>query len=256
MPLAAASYDKPVRIHDPADADSPPPPLGLVMLLLENVRKSYREPSGHLLPILDIEHFAISRGEQVVLCGSSGGGKTTLLNCLAGLTTVDDGKILIAGHDITTMAEVVRDRFRACSIGYVFQTFNLLSAFTALENVLLGMTFTGQKADPQRASQLLEELGLGNRLRHKPEALSVGEQQRVSVARALVNRPPLLLADEPTANIDPRHQQQVIDMLREACERENIAMLLVTHAPEVASQFERVEQLDQINRIEHLPIRG
>jgi putative ABC transport system ATP-binding protein len=219
------------------------------MLLLENVQKSYREPNGHRLPILDIEHFALSPGEQVVLCGSSGGGKTTLLNCLAGLTTVDQGRILIHGHDITAMTEVVRDRYRARSIGYVFQTFNLLPAFTALENVLLGMTFTGQKVDPKRAGQLLENLGLGGRLAHKPEALSVGEQQRVGVARALVNRPLLLLADEPTANVDPMHQQQIIDMLREACRQENIAMLLVTHAPEVASQFERVEQLEKVNRI-------
>ena len=226
------------------------------MLLLENVRKSYREPSGQRLPILDIKHFAISPGEQVVLRGSSGGGKTTLLNCLAGLTTVDDGQILIDGHDITVMAEVVRDRYRARAIGYVFQTFNLLPAFTALENVLLGMTFTGQKADPNRAAQLLENLGLGARLLHKPEALSVGEQQRVGVARALANHPLLLLADEPTANVDSGHQQQIIDLLREACQRENIAMLLVTHASEVADQFDRVEQLEQVNRVGHHPKSG
>ena len=219
------------------------------MLLLENVRKSYREPNGQRLPILDIGHFALSPGEQVVLRGSSGGGKTTLLNCVAGLTTVDEGRITINGHDITAMAEVTRDRYRARFIGYVFQTFNLLPAFTALENVLLGMTFTGQKADPDRAGQLLENLGLGARLTHKPEALSVGEQQRVGVARALVNRPLLLLADEPTANVDPGHQQQIIDMLREACQHENIAMLLVTHAPEVADQFDRVETLEKVNRI-------
>jgi len=223
--------------------------LGLVMLLLKNVRKSYLEPNGQRLSILDIEHFALSPGEQVVLRGSSGGGKTTLLNCLSGLTTVDEGRIFIDGHDITAMAEVVRDRYRARFLGYVFQTFNLLPAFTALENVLLGMTFTGQKADPARAGQLLESLGLGGRLAHKPEALSVGEQQRVGVARALANHPLLLLADEPTANVDPGHQQQIIDLLREACQRENIAMLLVTHSPEVASQFDRVEQLEKVNRI-------
>ncbi|MEO2050030.1 MAG: ABC transporter ATP-binding protein [Pirellulales bacterium] len=219
------------------------------MLLLENVRKSYLEPGGQRLPILDIENFTLSPGEQVVLRGASGGGKTTLLNCLAGLTTVDQGQIHINGHDITAMAEVTRDRFRARFIGYVFQTFNLLPAFTALENVLLGMTFTGQKADPDRASQLLENLGLGARLAHKPEALSVGEQQRVGVARALANRPLLLLADEPTANVDPGHQQQIIELLRQACQQENIAMLLVTHAPEVANQFDRVEQLEKVNRV-------
>jgi putative ABC transport system ATP-binding protein len=111
------------------------------------------------------------------------------------------------------------------------------------------MTFTGQPRDPARAEELLKRVGLGGRLAHKPAALSVGEQQRVAVARALVNRPVLLLADEPTANIDPAHQQQVIDLLREVCRDENVAMLLVTHADEVANQFERVEHLEQLNRV-------
>jgi putative ABC transport system ATP-binding protein len=111
------------------------------------------------------------------------------------------------------------------------------------------MTFTGQRNDPTRAAELLQRVGLGHRLSHKPAALSVGEQQRVAVARALVNRPGLLLADEPTANIDPAHQQQVVDLLREACRAENVAMLLVTHSPEVSAQFERVEYLDELNRV-------
>ncbi len=110
------------------------------------------------------------------------------------------------------------------------------------------MTFTGQRSDAKRATDLLSRVGLGHRLSHKPAALSVGEQQRVAVARALVNRPVLLLADEPTANVDPGHQQQVIDLLRQVCRDENVAMLLVTHADEVASQFDRVEHLEQINQ--------
>ena len=156
---------------------------------------------------------------------------------------------VINGTDVSRLPEAVRDRFRARHIGFVFQTFNLLAGFTALENVLLGMTFTRQRGDRGRASELLERVGLGHRLAHKPAALSVGEQQRVAVARALVNRPVLLLADEPTANIDPAHQQQVVDLLREACEAENVAMLLVTHAPEVSNQFDRVVQLEDVNRV-------
>ena len=218
------------------------------MLLLENVRKSYRVPSGAPLPILDIEHFQLKAGEQVVLRGRSGCGKTTLLNCISGLTTVDQGRITIKDRDIVSLQEVARDRFRARHIGFVFQTFNLLPAFTALENVLLGMTFTGQRIDSRRAERLLQDVGLAHRLGHKPSALSVGEQQRVAVARALANQPELLLADEPTANVDPAHQQQVIDLLRESCERENVAMLLVTHAPEVSEQFQRVEYLEEVNR--------
>ena len=223
------------------------------MLEIQNVRKSYREPNGEQLQILDIERFSLDPGEQVVLRGRSGCGKTTLLNCIAGLTTVDSGTITINGHSIGALPEAARDRFRACYLGFVFQTFNLLQGFSAIENVLLGMTFTGQSPNYQRAEQLLSEVGLEHRLTHKPSALSVGEQQRVAVARALANQPKLLLADEPTANVDPAHQQQVVDLLREACKRENIAMLLVTHSPEVSDQFERVEQLEEVNRaVAHL----
>jgi putative ABC transport system ATP-binding protein len=219
------------------------------MLLVESVKKSYREPSGDRLQILDVPQLALAVGEQVVIRGRSGGGKTTLLNAIAGLTTVDEGKIIVNGTDVTRLPEAVRDRFRARNIGFVFQTFNLLAGFTALENVQLGMTFTGQRSDAKRAAELLDRVGLGHRLAHKPAALSVGEQQRVAVARALVNRPGLLLADEPTANIDPAHQQQVVDLLREVCRSENVAMLLVTHSPEVAGQFERVEHLESLNRV-------
>jgi putative ABC transport system ATP-binding protein len=218
------------------------------MLLIENVKKSYREPDGRRLPILDIPRLEVATGEQMVIRGRSGGGKTTLLNAIAGLATIDAGRITIKDTEITRLPEVARDRFRARHIGIVFQTFNLLAGFSALENVLLGMTFTGQPQDRKRATELLKHVGLGHRLSHKPAALSVGEQQRVAVARALVNRPELLLADEPTANIDPAHQQAVIDLLREVCREENVAMLLVTHADEVSNQFERVEHLEELNR--------
>jgi putative ABC transport system ATP-binding protein len=219
------------------------------MLLVENVKKSFREPDGAWLPILDVPRLEVAAGEQVVIRGRSGGGKTTLLNLIAGLATPDEGRVVVKGTDVTQLSESVRDRFRARHVGFVFQTFNLLDGFSALENVLLGMTFTGQPKDSERATELLQRVGLGQRLTHKPAALSVGEQQRVAVARALVNRPVLLLADEPTANIDPAHQQQVVDLLRGVCRDENVAMLLVTHSPEVSGQFERVEQLDELNRV-------
>ena len=131
----------------------------------------------------------------------------------------------------------------------MFQTFNLLPAFTALENVLLGMTFASGRFDRARGNRLLDRVGLTARASHKPSALSVGEQQRVAVARALANRPKLLLADEPTANIDPANQQQVVDLIRATCDEEHVALLMVTHATEVADQFDRVDQLDDINRL-------
>jgi putative ABC transport system ATP-binding protein len=218
-------------------------------LQLTQVTKSYRQPDGNPIRVLDVPEFAIAQGEQVVLLGSSGGGKTTLLNIAAGITTADTGSVTIGSTDITKLIEPTRDRFRSERIGYVFQTFNLLPAFTALENVLLGMSFSGKAPHRQVAVKLLEQVGLGHRLHNKPSRLSVGEQQRVSVARALAKTPQLLLADEPTANVDPANQQLVIDLLREACQATNVTLLLVTHAPEVSRQFDRVEQLSKINLV-------
>ncbi len=219
------------------------------MLHLKNVRKAYYEPGGGVLPILDVPEFQLAAAEQMVLVGRSGSGKTTLLHIIAGITRADQGEVIINGLDIRPLAEAGRDRFRAQHLGYVFQTFNLLPAFTALENVLLGMTFSGKGADQARAHDLLERVGLSHRLNHKPAELSVGEQQRVSVARALANRPKLLLADEPTANVDPANQQHIVDLIRETCREEEVALLMVTHADDVASQFDRVDQLSDLNKV-------
>ncbi len=218
------------------------------MLLLKDVRKSFREPDGSELPILNVSHFELAAGEQAVLMGRSGSGKTTLLHVIAGISRPDSGIVRIDGCDITRLSEAGRDRFRADKLGYVFQTFNLLPGFTALENVLLGMSFAGRRADAQRARQLLDRVGLSHRLTHRPAMLSVGEQQRVAVARALANRPKLLLADEPTANVDSGHQQAIIDLVRETCQEEDVALLLVTHTHEVAEQFARVDRLDDFNQ--------
>ncbi|QDV15732.1 Lipoprotein-releasing system ATP-binding protein LolD [Gimesia panareensis] len=218
-------------------------------LLLENVKKSYREPDGSTLPILDIERFELKEREQVVLIGESGSGKSTLLNVISGITAADSGKVTIAGTEIVSMPEVVRDRFRAERIGFVFQTFNLLPAFSALENVLLGMSFSRKKASRERAKELLALVGLEHRLNHRPKQMSVGEQQRVAVARALANQPRLLLADEPTANVDVANQETILKLLRDACTQHEIAMLMVTHSREVASQFERVETLTDFNKV-------
>ena len=219
------------------------------MLQLRNVKKSYAEPDGGRLPILDIPQFDVANGEQMVLVGRSGCGKTTLLHTIAGITRADSGQILVDGVDIAQLSEAGVDKMRAAKVGYVFQTFNLLPGFTALENVLLGMTFARGRKDAARARQLLERVGLAHRATHKPAALSVGEQQRVAVARALANRPSLLLADEPTANIDPRNQQKIIDLIRDTSREEGVSLVLVTHSMEVAGQFSRVDRLEEINRV-------
>jgi ABC-type lipoprotein export system ATPase subunit len=219
-----------------------------MILQLQDVKKTYREPDGRSLPILDVPQFTVNRGEQMVLVGPSGCGKTTLLHVIAGISRADSGVIRIDGVDIGQLSEAARDRFRAARIGYIFQTFNLLPGFSALENVLLGMTFARGRKDRSRAEGLIQRVGLSKRATHKPSALSVGEQQRVAVARALANRPSLILADEPTANVDRANQQQIVELIRESCREEQVALVLVTHSLEVSEQFDRVDRLESINR--------
>ncbi len=217
------------------------------LLQLTDVKKSFTLPDGKELPVLDIAHFAVDAGEQAVLVGRSGCGKTTLLHVIAGISRPDSGHVRLDGWDITLLSEAESDRFRAERIGYVFQTFNLLPGFSALENVILGMTFGKGRPDAARAKHLLDRVGLSHRMSHRPKMMSVGEQQRVSVARALANRPKVILADEPTANVDTGNQQQIIDLMREACREEDVALIIVTHSPLVAQQFTRIDHLEEIN---------
>ena len=219
----------------------------LPALQLRNVAKTYRIPGESPLTVLDVPTFEMAAGEQVALVGGSGLGKTTLLNVVAGITPCDAGEVLIGGTDITKLPEAARDRFRAERIGIVFQNFNLLPAFTALENVLLGMAFSG-RADRSRARELLDAVGLSDRLHHQPGRLSVGQQQRVAVARALANSPRLMLADEPTASVDLANQDRIVDLLRTQCRDNGVALLCVTHDPSVAAQFDRTIELETFNR--------
>lgn len=218
-------------------------------LELRQIWKSYRQPEGGDLPVLDIPHFVMQAGEQVALVGSSGGGKTTLLNIIAGITVPDSGQVIIGGVDITKLPEAARDRFRAERLGFIFQTFHLLPAFTALENVLLGMSFARGKADRNYARELLCEMGLKDRLGHRPQQLSVGEQQRVAIARALANKPQLLLADEPTASVDPANKQVIMDLITQACREHEISLLAVTHDPEIAERLQRIVPLKEFNQV-------
>jgi len=217
------------------------------VLEIEGLKKGFRAPDGEVTTIVDVPRFRLDAGEQIALRGMSGSGKTTILNLVAGILTPDAGRILVAGREITAMSEAARDRLRAETLGYVFQTFNLLQGFSAIENVMLGMVF-GRGADPALARTLLERVGLAERLHYKPRQLSVGQQQRVAVARALANRPKLVLADEPTGNLDPRHAREALTLIREVCGEYGAALLLVSHDPEVLSQFTRVDELAHINR--------
>lgn len=217
------------------------------MLVIENLKKTFTDPSGGRLTILDIPQFRLGVGEQVVLRGESGCGKTTLLHTISGLLSFDSGVVALDNLDLSKYSEAGRDRIRAAKIGYVFQTFNLLPAFTALENVRIGMSFAKKVIQPKRAIELLEKVGLKERMHYRPSQLSVGQQQRVAVARALANRPQLLLADEPTANVDPENQDRIIQLIQDVCKEENVAILLVTHSDLVASRFGRIQRLEELN---------
>jgi ABC-type lipoprotein export system ATPase subunit len=217
------------------------------LLEIIDLAKSFAAPDGQRSLIVDIPAFTLAPGEQVALRGASGSGKTTLLNLIAGILQSDRGRIMLAGQDVGTLSESRRDRLRATTIGYVFQNFNLLQGYSALENVMIGMLF-GPGIDRERAGALLERVGLGDRLHYRPAQLSIGQQQRVAVARALANHPKLVLADEPTGNLDHRHAGDALALIRDVCREHDAALLLVSHDPAILSAFDRVEDLAQLNR--------
>jgi putative ABC transport system ATP-binding protein len=232
----------------------------IVAIRIENLQKRYVAPDGSAVSVIDIARFELADGEQVALIGTSGSGKTTLLHMIAGILAPDSGRIVfsdaesrggaagLGGVDVASLPEASRDIFRGKNIGYIFQTHHLLPGFTALENVLLGMSFTGRSADRNWANHLLNEVGLSDRLHYKPEKLSVGQQQRVAVARALANRPKLVLADEPTGALDANNARQVLELIRSLCKEVGASLLLVTHDLDIARQLERTVSLSELNR--------
>lgn len=189
------------------------------------------------------DSFDVADGELVALWGPSGCGKSTMLNMVSGLLRPDAGTITVAGKDITKLSDGQLDRFRGENFGFVFQTFNLLSPFTALQNVMLGMRFSDTQPDKEwkhRATVLLQRVGLSHRLHSKPATLSVGERQRVAIARALANRQKMIVADEPTGSLDPRTASGVMSLLLELCKELNMTMLMVTHDRAIADSLPRV----------------
>ena len=219
----------------------------MALLELTDLTKSYVDPDGRSRQILDIPSFVLAERQQMALAGTSGCGKTTFLNIIAGILRGDAGRVVFDGQDLSKLGEGERDALRAREIGYVFQTFNLLEGYTALENVLLGMLF-GPGPDRGHAQELLDRLGLGDKQKHRPSQLSVGQQQRVALARALANRPRLVLADEPTGNLDPVHAREALTMIRELCEEQGAALLLVSHDPMILGSFDGVLEFAELNR--------
>ena len=223
------------------------------MLQVHQLKKAYVAPDGGTHVVVDVPEFSLAAQAQVALSGESGSGKKTFLNLIAGILAPDSGSIKLNGQELAGLSESARDRLRATSIGYIFQTFNLLQGYTALENVLLGMSF-GPGADREFAKALLKRVGLEAKLNHLPRQLSTGQQQRVAVARALANRPQLVLADEPTGNLDHANARDALTLIREACRENGAALLLVSHDRDVLGKFEIVQELAKLNRAAMQPV--
>ncbi len=204
------------------------------MIELRGVSRTVPSGSGSLTILHSLDLVIPSR-QVMAITGASGSGKSTLLGLIAGLDAPSTGQILIGGTDITTLAEDALARLRGARIGFVFQFFHLLPSLTALENVLVPMELARAADAPRRARALLDEVGLSERGHHYPSQLSGGEQQRVAIARALANNPPLLLADEPTGNLDSTTGRHVIDLLLDVNRLRGTTLVLVTHDPELAA---------------------
>ena len=217
-------------------------------VICEKLKKSYMGPDGSSVSVIDLDSLEVGDGVQMAIVGTSGSGKTTLLNIIAGILSPDSGSVEIDGTDVTGLNEQDRDRFRGENIGYIFQTFNLLASYTALENVMLGMYFVGGcKGRMQaEAARLLEAVGLADRLNYMPHQLSTGQQQRVSIARALANEHKLILADEPTGNLDEKNSEAILDVIQEMMSHENRTLILVTHDPKVMERFPEVKDVEEL----------
>jgi len=205
------------------------------VLQLTGVGKSYRRGDEQVQVLVDFD-FTLDAGEFVVVTGPSGAGKSTLLHVAGGLDAPDSGTVAVAGQDVWSMKTGARAAFRRRTLGFVFQFFNLVPMLTAVENVSLPLVLDGMRARSAdaRAEELLQRVGLGDRMRHRPAELSGGQMQRVAVARALVARPSLVLADEPTGNLDSHSSTEVLDLLRSLSDEEGTAVVMVTHDPAAA----------------------
>jgi putative ABC transport system ATP-binding protein len=205
------------------------------MIEVRDVVQRFGEVS---LPLPDVN---LAKGESLLVKGPSGSGKTTLLHLLAGLRVASQGLIEVDGNNLARLSEAARDRFRAERVGYIFQDFYLQDGYTALENVLLGLGIAGLRGSSamRRAREVLEQVGLGQRLHHIPRRLSTGERQRLALARAIAHRPRLLLADEPTAHLDRKRAKATLTLLTETAQSVGATLIVATHDPLVMQAFPR-----------------
>lgn len=211
------------------------------IIQVKNAKKIYRMGKERIVAVDDVS-FSIKKGEFCCLYGASGSGKSTLLNLMAGIEKLSGGQIIIKGHNIHRMSEKGLAKFRQNTLGFVFQSYNLLNSMTALENVELPLVFKHMKPKLRRklARQMLINVGLGERLKHKPTEMSGGQQQRVGIARAFVSNPEIVFADEPTGNLDSKTSREVMDIIKEMAKANNQTIVMVTHDKSLTRYADRI----------------
>lgn len=206
---------------------------------VQKLSKSFKTGGREVHALSDVD-LAVPQGQFLAVMGASGSGKSTLLHLIAGLTRPDSGTVSVDGIDIWKKSESERTKDRREKIGFVFQSFNLVSALTAEDNIMLPRLSAGQAPDHQRLEELLGYLGVSDRRQHRPDALSGGEQQRVAIARALYSQAELILADEPTGSLDSQNSKSICALLRKICDEQNKTVIVVTHEPSVAKWADSV----------------
>lgn len=216
------------------------------VIQLDKVRFAWQDKA-----VLNIQHWQVEKGQKVFLYGPSGSGKSTLLNLLCGILTPQQGSIRVLSQELTQLTAGARDRFRARHIGVIFQQFNLLPYMTVRQNIMLAAWFgRAESAEPKHLQQITDQLQLNSSiLKRKAGELSVGQQQRVAVARALLNHPEIIIADEPTSALDSELRDQFVDLLLECCEKNQATVVFVSHDKSLAGHFDQQQSLSELNSI-------
>ncbi len=218
------------------------------VITIQNVKKSFKVQKEHI-PILHIPSFYLEKGKQVALIGPSGSGKSTLLHLMSGILTPDQGDVIVHGVNLAAQSEKMRDRFRAQNIGYVFQDFHLINSLTAEENIKLMLPKMARSEQKELVEHWFQKVGLYEKRNHKPSELSRGQQQRVAIIRALIQSPPIVLADEPTGSLDFENATHIMNLLLTLAEEQNQTLLCVTHDPYQIEKFHEIIRMEEVNEI-------
>lgn len=228
------------------------------VIKLKNVNKYYNRGKENELHVLKNINLEISEGEFVTIMGPSGSGKTTLLDIMGALLKADDGKVFIDGNELSMLNDSQLAKIRREKLGFIFQQFNLIASLTALENVSLPLRIANKPKNEaiNKAKELLKLVGLEKRINHRPNQLSGGEQQRVAIARALANDPKIILADEPTGNLDTKTGEKIIKLLNELNKKKNYTIVIVTHDPKISTYAERIINLKDGEIIKNYSKKG